>query len=129
MSRAIDLITQRKQTYKQHGVAYYRPWIFLITDGAPTDQWDQAAQRVQDGERQNNFVFYSVAVEEADISVLKRLSKRTEPLKLKGLAFRDLFQWLSSSLSGVSKSQPSEAVRLEDPTAGPKGWGEIPAGA
>lgn len=128
VNKAIDLVTERKQTYKQHGIAYYRPWIFLITDGAPTDQWEQAAQRVQDGERQNAFVFYSVGVEDADISILKRLSKRTEPLKLKRLAFRELFQWLSSSLSSVSKSQPSEPVRLDDPTAGPKWWGEIPSG-
>jgi uncharacterized protein YegL len=127
-NRAIDMVNERKQTYKQAGVAYYRPWIFLITDGAPTDRWDDAAHRIQEGERQNNFVFYSVAVQEADIGVLKQLSKRTEPLKLKGLAFHDLFQWLSSSLSNVSKSQPTDPVALQNPTAGPKGWAEIPAG-
>jgi uncharacterized protein YegL len=129
VNRAIDLVNERKQVYKQNGVAYYRPWIFLITDGAPTDRWDDAAHRVQEGERQNNFVFYSVAVQDADVSVLKQLSTRTEPLKLKGLAFRDLFQWLSSSLSSVSKSKPTDAVPLQNPTAGPKGWAEIPAGA
>jgi uncharacterized protein YegL len=129
VNRAVELVNQRKQVYKQNGVAYYRPWIFLITDGAPTDRWEDAAHRVQEGERQNNFVFYSVAVEDADVSVLKKLSLRTEPLKLKGLAFRDLFQWLSSSLSNVSKSKPTDAVPLENPTVGPKGWAEIPAGA
>lgn len=129
VGRAIDLVTERKRIYKDNGVAYYRPWIFVITDGAPTDRWEDAATRVQDGERQNSFVFYSVGVQEADLSVLKKLSKRTEPLKLKGLAFRDLFQWLSASLSSVSKSKPSESVPLQDPTAGPRGWGEIPAGA
>lgn len=127
--RAIDLVTERKAMYKQNGVAYYRPWIFLITDGAPTDRWDEAARRIQEGERQNNFVFYSVAVEDADVGVLRQLSKRTEPLKLRGLAFRDLFQWLSSSLSSVSKSKQNDAVPLENPTMGPKGWAEIPAGA
>ncbi len=129
VNRAVDLVSDRKHIYRQNGVAYYRPWIFLITDGAPTDRWEDAAHRVQEGERQNNFVFYSVAVEDADVSVLKKLSLRTEPLKLKGLAFRDLFQWLSSSLSSVSKSKPNDAVALENPTQGPKGWAEIPAGA
>lgn len=128
VEKAIDLVHARKQTYKQNGVAYYRPWIFLITDGAPTDRWDDAARRIQDGERQNAFAFYAVAVEGADVSVLAKLSTRTEPLKLKGLAFRNLFQWLSSSLTNVSKSVPTEVVPLENPTTGPKGWAEVPGG-
>ena len=124
---AIDLVTERKALYKTNGIAYYRPWIFLITDGAPSYSWDDAALRLQDAERQNAFVFYSVGVEGADFGVLRRLSKRTEPLKLKGLSFRSLFQWLSGSLSRVSQSQISDAIVLTDPTSGPKGWGVVPA--
>lgn len=125
---AVDLVTQRKQVYKQNGLGYYRPWIFLITDGAATDQETlrAASLRVQEGERQNAFVFYSVGVEGADFGELKRISRRTEPLKLKGLSFRELFTWLSSSLSSVSKSTPGDAVPLADPTAGPQGWGVVP---
>jgi len=125
--RGIDLITERKALYKANGIAYYRPWIFLITDGAPSYAWQDAAQRLQDGERQNSFVFYSVGVEGADFGVLRQLSRRNEPLMLRGLSFRSLFQWLSSSLSRVSQSQITDAVVLADPTSGPKGWGVVPA--
>ena len=124
--RGIDMVTERKAIFKANGIAYYRPWVFLITDGAPSYAWQDAADRVQEGERHNHFVFYSVGVQGADFGVLRQLSKRNEPLMLKGLAFRSLFQWLSGSLSRVSQSQVTDAIVLTDPTSGPKGWGVIP---
>src|SRR5262245_17072036 len=49
INRAIEMVTDRKATYRQNGIAFYRPWIFMITDGAPTDEWQGAAERVKTG--------------------------------------------------------------------------------
>ena len=120
MGRAIldglDMLEARKDLYKQNGVAYYRPWIFLITDGEPTDGelWKQAAKRVREGEASKAFSFFAVGVGGADMDKLNQVSERGA-LHLEGLKFKELFAWLSSSLRSVSHSRVGEKVSLAKP--------------
>ncbi len=121
IDQALDLLDARKRAYKEAGISYYRPWVFLITDGAPTDEWRRAAARVREGDSSGRkaFSFFAVAVEGAEIATLTDIcAPERPPLKLQGLRFRELFRWLSSSLGGVAKSQPGQTVALPAPT----GW-------
>lgn len=121
---AIDTLEARKQQYKTNGISYYRPWMFLVSDGAPNDpDWESAAARAVSAEKAKSFKMFCVGVEGADMQTLKKFCAG-EPVKMKGLRFRDMFLWLSSSQQSVSRSTPGDTVPLENPTA-PEGWASI----
>ncbi|MEH2456644.1 vWA domain-containing protein [Nostoc sp.] len=118
---ALDFLETRKQTYKDNGILYYRPWVFLITDGAPTDSWESAAQRLREAEAQSRLSFFAVGVQDADMNILKQISPpERPPIMLKGLDFRELFVWLSASMKRVSSGKVGQAVAL--PAVG---WSQI----
>ncbi len=121
--KALDLLNARKAQYRQNGVAYYRPWVFLITDGAPQGEDDsivtQAAQRLSDDEQSKRVAFFAVGVENADMDRLSKIAVRA-PVKLVGLNFVEMFVWLSASMQRVSQSQVDDQVALPPP-----GWGQV----
>lgn len=117
---ALDLVDQRKQVYREQGISYYRPWVFLITDGGPTDRWAEAARRVKVTEDTKAGSFFAVGVEDADMATLAQIAVR-EPLELRGLEFGALFTWLSNSMAAVSRSQVGDEIPLSNP-ATPSGW-------
>ena len=120
---AVEMLRRRKDAYRANAIKFYRPWIFLITDGGPTDEWKSAAELVKQGEADKAFSFFGVGVAGANMDVLKQICVRA-PVHLKGLGFRKLFLWLSSSMMKVSASKPDEGVQLTPPT-GPEGWATV----
>jgi len=120
IKQGLEMVRRRKDEYRANGISFYRPWVFMITDGGPTDDWHTAAALVREGEASKAFSFFAVGVETARFDVLGQIAVRA-PIKLRGLNFRELFQWLSNSMKAVSSSVPGTAVPLESP----KGWAEI----
>jgi uncharacterized protein YegL len=106
----LQLVDNRKAEYKASGVLYYQPWIFLITDGEPTDAWESAAQMVQAKTSSKALAFFAVGVEGANMQILSSITQRA--LKLDGLKFKELFIWLSQSQKRVSGSKPGEQTPL-----------------
>ena len=130
--RAVELVEERKEMYKAKGIDYYRPWIFMITDGAPTDlqlgdsMWNEVIKEVHEGEANKKFLFFAVGVEPANMDLLKQIAPpNREPVKLKQGKFKEMFEWLSKSQAKISSSKIGEQVALENPV-GPQGWGEAP---
>ena len=123
INKALDIIQERKAQYRANGIAYYRPWVFMITDGEPQGEMDdivdQASRRLQADEANKRVAFFTVGVENANMTRLNQIAVRT-PLKLQGLNFVEMFVWLSASMSAVSQSKVDEQVALP-----PIGWNSI----
>jgi uncharacterized protein YegL len=123
IKKALDMIAIRKAQYKAAGVLYYRPWVFMITDGEPHGESDellhQATKRVHEEEEAKRVAFFAVGVERANMTRLNQFVVRT-PVKLRGLNFVEMFVWLSRSAQAVSHSKMSEQVALPPP-----GWGTV----
>jgi uncharacterized protein YegL len=109
--QACELLEKRKRKYRAAGVSYFRPWLFLVTDGEPTDYdtelWREAVGLVHEGEADKRLMFFGVAVNEADLGKLNEMCPANRPaIQLKGLDFEGLFSWLSSSLRTISSANP-----------------------
>lgn len=133
MKEALELamlkVTERKAMYQQHGIAYYRPWVFLLTDGEPTDSeghgsetYKQLLQPLELAAAEQKFTLFTIGVDVTPYGrdVLNDLSRpfKGRCLDLDNLKFEEMFLWLSGSLSRVSQSTPGERVQLVDPVAG-----------
>jgi uncharacterized protein YegL len=122
IARALDMITQKKEQYRQEGRAQYRPWVFMMTDGCPTDDVNAVIPRIHQGDAKKSFLFFAVGCFSADMARLKQIAPpSTPPVYLRGADFRGMFKWLSDSLSAVSSSTVGQHVALPAVT----NWGQI----
>ncbi len=122
---ALQLVAERKEQYKNHGLKYYQPWVWLITDGYPNSNspWQEAAQKIHQEHKNKKISFFAVAVEGADMNQLKQVSPPARtPVKLNGLDFKTMFLWLSRSVGKTASGKVGEEgqTKLE-----PIGWGSV----
>jgi uncharacterized protein YegL len=113
----LNLLESRKAVYRNNGIEYYRPWVLLITDGGPTDNWQNAAQMVRQLAANKGVQFYAIGVQGANINILSQIAPTNKPpVMLKGLDFQALFEWLSNSMSVVAASKPGDQTALPPAT-------------
>lgn len=112
---ALDKIEEVKDYYRQNGIQYTRPWLFFMTDGAPTDDgqvWSEAVRRCREAETGKRAAIFPIGVGgSADLKKISEVCSR-QTVILKGLNFREFFVWLSSSLGAASRTTPGTDVQL-----------------
>lgn len=127
--KGMDVLEGRKQEYKQYGTDYYRPWLFLFTDGAPTDMspgdtmWNEVVRRIHDGVAQKKFLFFAIGTQDADFNVLRKIAPPLpldatyqNVIKIKEGKFREFFQWVSKSQTAVTSGPVGQQRQLPPPT-------------
>ncbi len=115
--RALAEIEQVKQEMKTMGVPYNRPWLFIMTDGAPTDSWEASADRVRDAIADKKIVLFPFAVSGASPANLQRFQQPGQAVfhEIDNAHFGSLFQWLSNSMASTSKAAPGQSAEVAVP--------------
>ena len=106
LERAVEVIYNRRREYAQNGINSYAPWVILMSDGKPGDNWETSAQRLLALTDKLRMQYIGIAIgANADTQIMKKmLPVQPGPLKLSHVRFKEFFRWLSDSLSAVSCS-------------------------
>lgn len=120
MKLALRKIEDQKCLYDSCGITSKRPWIFLISDGEPTDYgWEAAAEECRLAQQNKKVVIHAVGTQGANLEKLAKFSLMA-PKRLSGLKFTEFFLWLSRSVSCISRAAPNMPDILDDI----EGWNE-----
>lgn len=107
---AIDKVKERTHLYSTMGTPRLKPWIFMISDGAPTDDISAARERIIEEESKGSngrLKFWAIGVPGYSKEILTSLTKRC--IALDEANFTGIFNWLSESMVRLSDSEPGGA--------------------
>ena len=120
LSTGMEALKRQTQAYKEAGVAYFTPWMIVLTNGAPIDDTSRAVRELRALEAENGVVVFPIAVgDHADTLFLATLSAVQPPVVMQDVTgFAEFFAWLLANLDWI----PASAW-------GPGGWTSVGAGA
>lgn len=143
LTEAVELAVRYVNAYKgwlkSHGYTYYRPLIFLLTDGIPTDSsgresatWQRLVPDIAAARASNGFEFYAIGVGDLTPIAEKVLSTMVPGgfRILGGFPFRSLLRLLSATIEKQMDGSGQEVPLLTEPVMDPFDdfFGQRPAG-
>ena len=115
--KSIDKLDERKKQYRSIGVDYYRPWIWVFTDGEPTDM-DKSKEMLDKLEYQiknKKLSLFIVGVKGYNKNKIVSLFKDYATIiEIDGAEYVEFFKWLSNSVNRVIDSKVGDAIELPD---------------
>ena len=115
LTLASNELKERRRLYKSKGISSYKPWVILMSDGAPNDDWEGPAKAMRSLGEQRKLQYIGIGIGNgADFDTLRSiLPEHPGPVKLKGLCFKEFFSWLTDSLKSVSASSVAEQDKIQ----------------
>ena len=98
---AIDKVKERNKMYASYGTPVYRPWIFMITDGWPTDDIIDARERIIAEEQKKRVEFWAVGVPGYDRAAITKLTQRCIEMSGAENEFEVVFNSLSNNIGSI----------------------------
>lgn len=120
VKHAIELVDRRREELRQAGIGMaYRPLVYLLTDGAPSDEqgrpsdrWQDLAPELRRQEDERLLMFFAFGVQGADMRVLETLAPRGH-YRIDSNSFSTVLRAVMHSIRRVMNSgrdAPSETV-------------------
>ena len=110
--KAAEITNERRRLYNANGVMSFKPWIFMITDGKPTDNIEPAKQelmKLQDNEKLKLWIRGIPGYKKAP---LKDLTIDDLILELRDFDLKTALNWAGKSMANVSHSAPGEMPKM-----------------
>lgn len=117
MGEAVELAMRLAEEQVAHlkslGIDRKRPWIWLMSDGLPTDSWENVADKARQAQENGKFFLYPVSVinEEGETShtaALKKFNKDNKCIQIRGAEFARFFKFVSASSAAGSKKEGTD---------------------
>lgn len=107
-------LNARRELYRRNGLASYRPWIIVMTDGGPNDTWKASARELCEAAQRGKFMYFGIEIGSManHAKMCQIVPPEPGPVRLKGLSFRPFFRWLTDSLKAVSSSAVADQDAL-----------------
>lgn len=133
LKESLNKARERREFYKRNGIPSYVPWVWILTDGEPTDSsepvYSEAIELLKKlvSERRINFFIILTGnrddVETGYNQLSQLISKPVYGREGSNIIvmpdieenWRRLALWISKSISTVSRSRPGESVAIEKP--------------
>jgi uncharacterized protein YegL len=110
----LQKIEEEKAYLRSKNLNYVRPWLFVISDGEPTDvpkygkkTWPEACATAHDAIKGKKVSIFAIAVNAGNADELQNVTTRSVR-KMESMNFKEFFIWLSNSIGDAGNSAEEE---------------------
>lgn len=112
ISRALALLPVRKSYLRANNLNYYRPLVWVLTDGMPNDAWEAPASSLRDAEDGDHAITFAVGFGQADRAVLARLAPDAH-FMVDNVNFEALLRLASGSAEALARGASAAEVKQQ----------------